>query len=107
MKTAERRTVFGLGTVLLGAAILAGCTNTQQTPNQTVRSTYDTAPADLQLACANEAAPIYGVGAETVLPISSKRTQDNLYTVTLDVNNGRQALCTIDSDGNVVAITDA
>lgn len=95
------------GSALVGIAMLAGCTGGNQMPEQTVRTMHDTAPADLQLACANDAAPMFGVEAQNILPIASQRTQTGSYNVTLDVGSGRRANCVVGPDGNVLSITEA
>lgn len=107
MTDAIRENLFK-GSVFLGIAMLAGCTGGgNQMPEQTVRTTHDTAPADLQLACANDAAPMFGVEAQNILPIASQRTQTGNYNVTLDVGSGRRANCVVGPDGTVVSITEA
>jgi hypothetical protein len=67
-----------------------------------VRQTSQTAPADLQLLCANEAAQTFGIGSETVLPVGSS-SDGTLYTVILNAGGG-QAICTIDDNGTILSL---
>ena len=92
---------------VLAATLVAasGCTTGEMLPNrQVVRSSGDTAPADLQLACAAEAANQLGVSGDKVLPVSSMRTGDNVYQVNLTLPSG-QAVCFIDSEGVVQSVS--
>jgi hypothetical protein len=70
-----------------------------------LRQTSQTAPADLQLACAAEAARVYQVASERVLPISSS-SQGSTYTVVLNAD-GAEAVCTIDEEGTVLSLVRA
>ncbi len=75
-------------------------------PNRpTFRQTAETAPADLQLLCAAEAAREYGVPSERVLPVSSSAEGDT-FTVVLNAD-GAQAVCTIDNQGTILSLTRA
>ena len=87
------------------AALAQGCASQPQVaePQQPqVRQTVDTAPTDLQLLCAAEAARTYDVASERVLPISSS-VQGSTYTVVLNAD-GAQAVCTIDDEGTVLSL---
>jgi hypothetical protein len=85
------------------AAALAGCASQSAEPEQpSVRQTSLTAPTDLQLLCANEAAQTYGVPSDSVLPVSSS-AQGTTYTVVLNAG-GSQAVCTIDDEGTVLSL---
>ena len=72
--------------------------------NQTIRQSVETAPADLQLLCASEAAKRRGADSSKVLPTASSLIQPGLYSVQLNVN-GTPATCTIDSQGTIQSIT--
>lgn len=87
----------------IAALALAGC-RTTATPEQqsTVRSSGETAPADLQLACASDAATRLN-GGNSVLPISSARDPNGLYRVGLQLSAG-QAVCVIDQNGAIQTI---
>jgi len=100
----------GIGRVVVvavAAGALAGClgsgTREQAETTSTVRQTVVTAPADLQLLCASEAASQYGAEADQVLPVASRQTEEGLYDVDLTVA-GSPATCTVDDDANVRAI---
>jgi len=67
-----------------------------------VRQTSQTAPADLQLLCANEAAQAFGIASETVLPVGSS-SDGMVYTVILNAG-GSQAICTIDEEGTILSL---
>jgi hypothetical protein len=98
---------FARWPVIAALAALAGCAQhspvAQQSPQSTFRQTVETAPADLQLVCAGEAARIYEVSSDRVLPISSS-AEGETFTVVLNAD-GTQAICTIDNHGNVLSLT--
>lgn len=90
--------------VLISIIGLAGCASqSARLAQPTVRSTAVTAPADLQLTCASEAATRLGADSTKVLPISSVATGAGVYRVDLNVE-GKQAVCTIDNDGVVQSV---
>jgi hypothetical protein len=88
------------------AVLAAGCASQSAQviePEQPmVRQTARTAPADLQLLCANEAAQAFGMASETVLPVGSS-SQGGVYTVILNAGGG-QAICTIDDNGTILSL---
>ncbi|MEJ8571650.1 hypothetical protein [Microbaculum marinum] len=95
---------------LIGLGLMAaGCNSTTQQASapsgQAVRPAVETAPADLQLLCAAEAANVYAAPADKVLPTASARSGSATYTVELNVN-GRPARCTIDESGTAITIVD-
>ena len=98
---------FARWPVIAALAALAGCAQhspmAQQPPQSTVRQTVETAPADLQLVCAGEAARAYEVPSDRVLPIASS-VEGDTFTVVLNAD-GTQAICTIDNQGNVLSLT--
>ncbi len=79
-----------------------GCASTSA-PQQTIRGAESTAPADLQLTCAAEAASRLGVDSTKVLPISSSTAGPGVYRVDLTAD-GSQAVCTVDSEGSVLSV---
>jgi hypothetical protein len=89
--------------VVVGALlVLGGCQNRSSGPSQaTVRSAAETAPADLQLTCASEAATRLGV--QNALPVSSAQTQPGVYRVDLNAD-GSTAVCMIRNDGTVMSV---
>jgi hypothetical protein len=88
------------------AALAAGCASqSAQVPEPQqpmVRQTALTAPADLQLLCANEAAQAFGMASDSVLPVGSS-AQGAVYSVVLNAG-GSQAVCTIDEEGNILSL---
>ncbi len=97
-------------TAILSTVLLAGCSSIgggrsmlpTQPAQPTVRSTSETAPADLQLLCASTAAQ--QLGTENVLPVSSMRSGPNAYQVNLTYGGG-QAVCFIGDDGIVQSVS--
>lgn len=94
----------------VAAMAVAGCIGggNRQTPTttDTVRATIVTAPADLQLLCASEAATRFGADPSRVLPTSSAQTQPNQFQVELTLGTGA-ATCVVDSNGNIISLTQA
>lgn len=81
-------------------AALAACTTSTPAPDQMLRTTSDTAPADLQLLCA-EAAKAGRSG--TALPISSRKLDGNNYQVDLNVD-GTPKVCIVSAAGSIVSV---
>jgi hypothetical protein len=90
--------------VLISAVPLAACKTTSSSgpPQAVVRSGGETAPADLQLACASEAAAKLN-GGNSVLPVSSMRMPDGRFHVGLQLGAG-QAVCVIDAGGAIQSL---
>jgi hypothetical protein len=89
--------------VVLVSALLAGCLGNRSepaAPASTVRASVVTAPADLQLLCASEAATRFGAASDAVLPVSSAQTAGGTYEVRLTVD-GAPATCVVDDDANI------
>lgn len=97
MKTAC--SVLAVGALVM----LGGCQSRSSAPvtQPTVRSAAETAPADLQLTCASEAATRLGV--PNALPVSSVQTQPGVYRVELNAG-GSTAVCMIGRDGIVMSV---
>jgi hypothetical protein len=94
------------GSALAAAALLAsGCLSGGPEPGS-VRNTAQTAPADLQLACASAAATTLGVDSSKVLPISSSQVDGQHYQVDLDAG-GARATCVVDAAGNIQSVKKA
>lgn len=91
-------------TLALAAAALisSGCMSAGPAPGS-VRNTAQTAPADLQLACASAAATTLGVDSSKILPVSSSQLDAQSYQVDLDAA-GTRATCVVDAAGNVVSV---
>lgn len=84
--------------------LLAACASDGPAVQQEmVRSNVQTAPADLQVLCASEAANQLGANADQILPVSSSVVQPGVFQVDLLVAS-QPAACTIDSEGNVLSI---
>lgn len=90
--------------ILMSAVPLAACKTTSSTgPTQAVvRAGGETAPADLQLACAADAATKLNSG-KSVLPVSSMRMPDGRFHVGLQLSAG-QAVCVIDAGGVIQSL---
>lgn len=93
-------------TTVLGAALIVSACNTTAPQDQAVRTSVDTAPADLQLLCAARGADQFGVGRDKVLPTSSSRETDVSYRVVLNLD-GETATCIINDTGIVESIEKA
>ncbi|WP_274628073.1 hypothetical protein [Arvimicrobium flavum] len=90
-------------TAILLATGLAACSSTSPTQDQMSRTTLETAPADLQLICAGQAAKTSGVESAKVLPTSSRKLDARNYQV--DLNAGGTAMrCVVDADGKIVSV---
>lgn len=104
------RATGGLAGLIGLGLVLAGCADgTQQAAGPqgpVVRSAVETAPADLQLMCAAEAATVYSAASDRVLPMSSARSSATTFDVELDVA-GKRARCTIDESGTTITVVDA
>ncbi|MGI6855513.1 hypothetical protein [Mesorhizobium sp. 1B3] len=89
-----------------GAAIAmllaAGCQSNQPAAGA-MRLSEQTAPADLQLACAAAAATPLGVDSARILPVSSRQLDPQKYQVDLDAS-GNKATCVIDTAGTVLSV---
>ncbi len=90
---------------VLAAALMAtaGCVSSPG-PQEMARTTLQTAPADLQLLCANAVATQSGTSSGKVLPTSSRQLDAKSYQVELD-DAGRKYSCVVDDDGNVRSVT--
>jgi hypothetical protein len=102
---AQARAWRGPGMVLALAAMAAGCVSSP-TPDQMSRTTKETAPADLQLLCASEAARSRNIDGGSVLPTGSSKIDSKTYQVELNAG-GTPMLCTVDSDGVVSSVRSA
>lgn len=98
-----RRCGPAVGMALSLAAVLGGC-QSSPTPDQMSRTAAETAPADLQLICANAAASSRGLDSSKVLPTNSRRLDPKTYQVDLNAS-GATMSCTVDDQGNVTSVT--
>lgn len=92
--------------LLVSYAFLAGCVTTDPGPQQMSRSTLETAPADLQLLCANAVATTLGLDPARALPVSSRQLDSRNYQVEVEAS-GRKSSCIVDDDGNVRSVVPA
>ena len=83
--------------------VAAGCQSSPE-PQQTARTTLQTAPADLQLLCANAVVTQTGAAQDKVLPVSSRQLDATSYQVELTAA-GKQHSCVVGSDGVVKSVT--
>jgi len=81
----------------------AGCVSSPE-PTDMARTTLQTAPADLQLLCANAVATQTGASSDKVLPVSSRQLDATSFQVELDAA-GRKHSCVVDNEGNVKSVT--
>ncbi len=91
---------------LIGASALVSACSTggSSTPTTAVvRNTAETAPADLQLTCASEAAIRFNVSSDKVLPTSSGRADAGSYQVDLTLD-GEGAVCLVSENGVVLSL---
>jgi len=93
------------GAVLAAGLMVAGCAGSgnEASNTQTVRATIVTAPADLQLLCASEAATRFGVEQTDVFATSSAQIETARYQVELTTGSGA-ATCVIEESGTVVSL---
>ncbi|MEW9807091.1 hypothetical protein [Mesorhizobium marinum] len=99
-RTSCRSAMLAAATLALLAA--TGCASTNE-PQETARSTLQTAPADLQLLCASAVSTQTGTASDKVLPISSRQIDGATYQVELDAA-GKRHSCTVDNNGNVTSV---
>jgi len=71
--------------------------------DQTVRASVVTAPADLQLLCASEAASRFDAASDSVLPVGSRQAGQDRFEVDLSVD-GEAATCVVDDDANIISL---
>ena len=98
----NRRDGWQVVAVAVTALVLAGCVSSPA-PQEMSRTTLQTAPADLQLLCANAVATQTGTPSDKVLPVSSRQLDAKSYQVELDAA-GKKHNCVVDSDGNVTSV---
>ncbi|MGN7803532.1 hypothetical protein ACTJKE_12460 [Ensifer sp. 22521] len=93
----------GFVPVALALAIIVGCQSAPK-PEDMARTSLQTAPADLQLICANAVAGTAKLESTKVLPTSSRALDATSYSVDLDAG-GRKYNCVVDSTGSVKSVT--
>ena len=99
--------IVSMVVVALAATLgVSACQSSAPTQDQMSRTTLETAPADLQLMCANAAAAQSGTESSKVLPVSSRRVDANNYVVDLTAN-GKPMSCNVDATGTNVSVNPA
>ena len=88
---------------MLAVLLLAGCASDGGPAPNEIRTSAQTAPADLQLLCASAAATSLGVASDSILPVSSSQINAQTYQVELDAK-GARATCVVDASGNVQSV---
>ena len=105
--SAKRPVGRSIMAVALGflAATLSACVSAPPPPppEQMSRTKVETAPADLQLLCANAVAKSSGVDSTKLLPVSSSKVDSKTYQVELDAG-GKKTSCLVDTDGAVKSV---
>jgi hypothetical protein len=101
------KSVWNLKTILpfalaAGSAALTGC-QSSPAPENMARNTMQTAPADLQLACATAASTKFGADHASVLPVSSSALDGGKYQIILEAK-GQRSTCLIDQTGTVLSL---
>lgn len=99
-----RFSIIRHGTLLSIISILvAACaTSGPQTPQPTVKQAVETAPADLQLACAEQVSTQFN-SSGTVLPVNSSLARKDVFSVQLTSQSGGFT-CEIDRAGTILSI---
>jgi hypothetical protein len=90
-------------TAAFALAALAAC-QSAPTEDKMARTTTETAPADLQLACANAAAAATKTDSAKILPTSSSKLDAETYSVQLDAS-GKPFSCLVGTNGIVKSVT--
>jgi hypothetical protein len=100
VRTSIRATAIGF---LVGA--LSACVSAPPPPpqEQMSRTQVETAPADLQLLCADAVAKASGADSTKILPVSSSKIDSKTYQVELDAA-GKKTSCLVDTEGNVKSV---
>ncbi|WP_408642371.1 hypothetical protein [Sinorhizobium chiapasense] len=90
--------------VVAGVSLFGGCQSSTPEPQNMARTSLQTAPADLQLICAN--AVVAQASGARVLPMSSRQLDATTYAVDVDAG-GRKFNCVVDSSGSVRSVQPA
>ncbi|WP_246663982.1 hypothetical protein [Phyllobacterium sp. SYP-B3895] len=86
-----------------GTLTFGGCVSNTPAPENMARNTQQTAPADLQVACANAATQKFGANHASVLPVSSSALDGGKYQIILEAK-GQRSTCLIDQTGQVLSL---
>lgn len=85
-----------------GVMVLAGCVS-NPAPENLVRNTMQTAPADLQIGCSSAAAVKFGGDHASALPVRSNPVDGGNYQIILEAK-GQRSACLIDQAGTVLSL---
>ena len=102
-KRTVRRSVLVVALGLMAQSLSACVSTPPPAPEQMSRTQVETAPADLQLLCANAVAKASGVDSAKILPVSSSKIDSKTYQVELDAG-GKKTSCLVDIEGNVKSV---
>ena len=100
----RRRTGWQVAAAAATALAVTGCQSSSPEPTEMARTTLQTAPADLQLLCANAVATQTGAPSDKVLPVSSRQLDATSFQVDLDAA-GKKHSCVVDNEGNVKSVS--
>lgn len=102
-KRAVRRSILVVALGFMAQSLSACVSTPPPAPEQMSRTQVETAPADIQLLCANAVAKSSGVDSAKILPISSSKIDSKTYQVELDAG-GKKTSCLVDTDGAVKSV---
>ena len=102
-KHAVKSSILVVALGFIAQSLIACVSTPPPAPEQMSRTQVETAPADLQLLCANAVAKSSGVNSAKILPISSSKIDSKTYQVELDAG-GKKTSCLVDTDGNVKSV---
>ena len=102
-KHAVKSSILGVALGLMAQSLSACVSTPPPAPEQMSRTQVETAPADLQLLCANAVAKSSGVDSAKILPVSSSKIDSKTYQVELDAG-GKKTSCLVDTEGNVKSV---
>jgi hypothetical protein len=91
-----------MAATLVGCGMLASCQSAPD-PTEMSRTTLQTAPADLQLLCANAVADSAKIDSRKILPVGSQALDAESFNVELNAN-GRRFNCVVDNKGVIRSV---
>lgn len=91
-----------IAAALIACGLLVAC-QSAPAPTEMSRTTLQTAPADLQLLCANAAAAAAKLDSSKVLPVGSRALDSESFNVDLNAN-GKRYNCVVDNKGTVRSV---
>lgn len=91
-----------MAAILMASGMLAACQSAPE-PTEMSRTTLQTAPADLQLLCANAVAGAAKMDSSKILPVGSRALDAESFNVELNAN-GKRFNCIVDNKGIVRSV---